>query len=105
MLEFRWDDAKAAANRQKHKVAFDEGAEAFLDPRSLLKHDPDHSDAEDRWILTGMSLKNRALTVVFAQEGDTIRLISARRATMRERNEYEQAHQHFDQEIGPPDEE
>jgi uncharacterized DUF497 family protein len=71
-------------------VSFDEAQEAFRDPRSVVRHDPDHSEEEDRWVLTGSTLADRLLTVVFTERGDTIRLISARRATRRERDVYEQ---------------
>lgn len=89
-LRFEWDPAKAAANLRKHGVSFEEAETAFSDERGLLLDDPDHSEAEDRFVLIGMSAVLRVLVVCHAQRvgGDTIRLISARRADSTERLDY-----------------
>jgi uncharacterized DUF497 family protein len=89
-LEFTWDDAKARANARKHGVSFDEARTAFLDEHARLLDDPDHSDDEDRFVLLGMSSAPRLLVVVHAyrEAGGLIRIISARKATPRERQAY-----------------
>jgi uncharacterized DUF497 family protein len=61
----------------------------FIDPLSRAYEDPDHSDHELRFLLVGHSLAGRILLVVHAEKDDTIRIISARRATLREREDYE----------------
>ena len=90
-LRFTWDARKAAANRRKHRVTFEEAATAFGDPLSLTIADPDHSAEEDRFVLLGMSSQRRLLVVVHVDQGaDEYRLISARPATRRERRQYEE---------------
>jgi uncharacterized protein len=86
---FEWDSAKAIANLQKHGVTFDEATTVFGDPLALLMADPDHSDAEERYLLLGMSSRKRLVVVAFAERPPRTRLISARRATRRERRRYE----------------
>ncbi len=87
---FEWDPAKAEANRRKHGVTFDEASTVFGDPLNLLMSDPDHSLAEERYLLLGMSNRRRLLVVAFAERPPRTRLISARRATRRERRRYEE---------------
>ena len=88
-LEFSWDAAKERANRRKHGVSFDEARSVFLDDNAKLIADPDHSDAEDRFVLLGLSYRLRALVVCHAYRDETeIRIISARKATRRERKQY-----------------
>lgn len=89
-MVYEWDPDKAAANLHKHKVSFAEAASVFLDPSALTFSDPDHSDEEDREITIGSSSKQRALFVSHCERGDRIRIISARRATRKERLHYEQ---------------
>jgi hypothetical protein len=86
---YEYDPEKAAANLHKHKVSFAEAASVFLDPLALTFSDPDDSDAEDREITIGMSSKQRVLFVSHCERGDRIRIISARRATRKERLRYE----------------
>jgi uncharacterized DUF497 family protein len=86
---FEWDSAKAVANAQKHGVTFDEASTVFGDPLALLMPDPDHSEGEARYVLLGMSAKQRLLVVAFAERPPRTRLISARRATRPERRGYE----------------
>lgn len=90
-LEFAWDSAKAAANLVKHGVSFEEASTAFGDPLSLTIHDPDHSDDETRFVLVGQSFTGKLLVVVHSEVEGSIRIISAREATGRERRSYEQA--------------
>jgi uncharacterized DUF497 family protein len=89
-VEFEWDPAKDAANRRKHGISFEEAASAFSDEHGRLIADPDHSEDEDRWVLLAMSARARMLVVVHCyREADAvIRIISARRATRRERRQY-----------------
>ena len=92
-LSFKWDPRKAATNRRKHGVSFEEAATVFSDDRALVIGDPDHSEAEDRFVLLGVSATLRVLVVVHCyREGDArIRLISARKATRSERAQYDAA--------------
>lgn len=89
-LEFSWDPDKARINQRKHGVSFEEAQTAFYDPSGLIIHDPDHSFAEDRFILLAMSLKLRLLIVCHAYKNldSQIRIISARKATKPEQNQY-----------------
>src|SRR5258708_5638972 len=89
-LKFEWDGNKAAQNLQKHSVTFQEAATIFGDPFSLTFSDPDHSNAEDRFITIGSSHRNRLLVVAHTDRHDRIRIISAREATRREREIYEE---------------
>ena len=86
---YECDPEKAAANLHKHKVSFDEAASVFLDPLALTFSDPDHSQEEDRAITIGASSKQRVLFVSHCERGDRVRIISARRATRKERVQYE----------------
>ena len=89
MLIFEWDPKKAETNLKKHGVSFEEGSTAFKDPLSLTIDDPLHSSDEERLILIGMSYNNRMLVIVHTEIRDNIRIISARKATKKERNYYE----------------
>lgn len=89
-LTFDWDPRKDAANRKKHKVSFEEAKTAFTDEFGRLIADPDHSDEEDRFILLGTSIHSHLLVVCHCvRDGETIRIISARKADKRERKTYE----------------
>lgn len=89
-IEFEWDSAKGTSNLLKHGVAFEEAATAFADPLSLTIPDPLHSQGETRFVLIGRSLAGRLLVVVHVERGDSIRVISARTATRKERKTYEE---------------
>ena len=90
MIDFEWDEAKAASNLRKHKVSFDEAQSVFFDEYAQQFFDSDNSDSEDRFILLGWSIKSRLLVVVQCEinEGKLIRLISARKATSKEKTFY-----------------
>lgn len=90
MLLFEWDPSKAKKNIKIHDISFDEASTAFKDTLSLTIYDPLHSDEEDRFSLIGNSFENRLLVVVHMERGDKIRIISARKATQKERNHYEE---------------
>ena len=88
-LRFSWDPRKAPANERKHGVSFDEATTVFLDERALLLDDPEHSSGEDRFLLLGLSSFMRLLVVCHCiRQGDTIRLINARKATNQEQRQY-----------------
>jgi len=89
-LRFDWDPRKSASNRAKHKVDFQEAATAFADEHALLIADPNHSDDEDRFVLLGLSEVARLLVVVhcYREADSVVRIISARIATRRERQQY-----------------
>jgi len=89
MLEFEWDPDKAVANANKHGITFEEAASVFGDPLSLTAYDPDHSQDEDRYITLGTSAEGRLLMISHTDRDDRIRIISARKATRRERKAYE----------------
>ena len=87
---FEWDEGKSRINLKKHGVSFDEARTAFLDENARVMSDPDHSTNEDRFILLGLSIRLRVVVVChcYRENEDVIRIISARKATAAERNEY-----------------
>ena len=87
---FEWDTGKAAANVKKHGITFDEASTVFADSLAILMLDPDHSVTEQRFLLLGMSNRHRLLVVAHAERPPYMRLISARRATPKERRTYEE---------------
>ena len=87
---FEWDGKKAESNARKHGLTFEEATTVFGDPLGLLMPDPDHSRGEERYLLLGMSTQRRLLVVAFTERAPRTRLISARRATRRERRRYEE---------------
>ena len=89
-LIFEWNGDKARQNIKKHGISFEEAATVFGDPSSLTIRDPLHSAHEERFVTVGYSYKYRLLVVVHTERGNTIRIISARRATRRERKTYEE---------------
>ena len=89
-LAFEWDPEKAHHNLSKHGVSLDEAGTVFGDLLSVTISDPDHSHGEERFITMGLSDQNRLLVVAHKDSGDSIRLISARRAGRSERREYEE---------------
>ena len=89
-LRFGWDPRKAAANKRRHGVTFEEAATAFGDGLSITVADPSHSIEEQRFVLVGRSDAGRILVVSHVERGDELRLISARLATRRERRDYEE---------------
>ena len=88
-FEFDWDINKARSNLSKHKISFDEGKTVFNDPFTITIDDLEHSLIEDRYIDIGRSAKGRLITVSYTEHGDTIRIISCRKATLTEQNNYE----------------
>ena len=89
-MEFEWDPEKAAANIRRRRVSFNEAATVLEDPLSTTFPNEAHSEDEMRFVTVGVSQRGRLLVVAHTERNDTIRIISARRATRRERAFYEQ---------------
>lgn len=89
-IRFVWDERKNAINKKKHGVSFEEGQTVFADDNALFMHDPDHSEDEDRFLLLGLSAIARLLVVChcYREESDTVRIISAWKATKSETSQY-----------------
>jgi len=94
MIEFEWDEAKAAANLKKHQVSFDEAKSIFFDEFGVQFFDDEHSSGEERFLMLGMSSSAKLLIVCHCERdhGVAIRIISARKATKRESAFYRGAH-------------
>ena len=88
---FEWDTAKAAINRRKHGVTFDEGSSIWDDPNVFFEFDSEHSGTEDRVKAIGFSEKNRLLSVIFTERDDAIRIITARKASAADQATYHEA--------------
>lgn len=89
-MDCRWDERKAASNRQKHGVTFAEACSVFEDSLAVIFDDPLHSNGEWREIIIGHSPYGRLLFVSFTERVDHIHIISARNATPTERRDYEE---------------
>ena len=89
-LKFEWDNNKNQINKKKHDVDFDEAKTVFYDVNALVIDDPEHSQDEERFIILGMSNKPSLLVVChcYRQSETVIRIISARKATKTETNQY-----------------
>lgn len=92
VLQLEWDERKAASNRRKHGVSFEEARTVFLDEDALQIPDPEHSDTEDRFVMLGLSSQLRTLVVChcYREDDQNIRIIAARKADRGERAQYEQ---------------
>ncbi len=90
MLRFEWDERKAKANQKKHAVSFEEAQTVFFDDSAIEFPDPDHSEEEKRFLMLGRSFRLRILVVshCFRKSESVIRIISARKATRKERTAY-----------------
>lgn len=87
-MRFRQDPKKAAANLRKHKVALADGEGVFGDPLAVTVEDPD-AEGERRFVAIGLGSAGELLVVVYTEEDDECRIISARRPTRKERKQYE----------------
>jgi uncharacterized protein len=87
-MRFRYDPAKATANLKKHGVSFADAEGVFQDPLAVTQEDPD-AQGERRFVAIGLGSAAELLVVVYAMRGEEVRLISARRATRKERITYE----------------
>ena len=86
MIRFEWDASKATANLRKHRISFEEAKSVFYDEFAVQFFDDEHSSDEDRFLLLGLSTGTRLLIVCHCErdDGEVIRIISARKATQRE---------------------
>lgn len=89
-MEFEWDPKKAISNLQKHKVSFEEASTALSDPMAATGSDPDHSIGEFRYVTFGISERGRLLVVAHTEQNETVRIISARLASKKEKKIYEE---------------
>ena len=91
-MRFEWNETKNVSNFKKHMVWFEEAQTIWADSSSIELFDDDHSDHEDRFVRIGHSSDSKLLLVVFCERdsGNVIRLISARKATKKERKDYEE---------------
>jgi len=89
-IRFEWDEKKHALNKRKHGVSFNEGQTVFADENGLLLDDPDHSHDEDRFILLGLCSNLRLMVVshTYRKDEAVIRIISARKASRSEQEQY-----------------
>jgi uncharacterized DUF497 family protein len=88
---FEWNSRKASANIKKHKVSFDEASTVFDDPLAHIFDDEDHGEEERREIIIGYSVLQRLIVVCFTERRKrVVRIFSARLATKREQNDYEE---------------
>ena len=88
-MKFNWDPSKAQENLLDHGISFEEATTVFGDPLAGTIPDPDHSVGEARFLTIGWTANGRLIVVSHLEEGDTIRIISAREATAHERKQYE----------------
>ena len=90
MIKFEWDLAKASSNKKKHDVSFEEAESVFYDEFAVQFFDEENSESEDRFLMLGFRSEARILIVCHCEreQGKTIRIISARKATQRESGYY-----------------
>ena len=89
-MRFTWDEKKAARNLVKHGISFEEAQTVFGDPLSDTFPDPDHSLGEHRFIITGSTESGKIVVVAHTDDGELVRIISARETTHGERKSYEE---------------
>ncbi|MCL2486442.1 MAG: BrnT family toxin [Oscillospiraceae bacterium] len=90
-IRFEWDKNKNLINQKKHKISFEEAKTVFYDEEARIIDDPEHSEEEDRFIILGLSKKANLLVVChcYKDSETVIRIISARKATRTEANQYQ----------------
>jgi uncharacterized protein len=89
-MKFEWDESKVAVNVEKHGVSCKEAETVFFNSLAVIFDDEAHSECERREIIIGHSQNSRLLFISFTERPNAIRIISARLATRREREDYEQ---------------
>jgi uncharacterized protein len=89
-MRFSWNPKKAASSLNKHGISFEEAATVFGDPLSDTFPDPYHSLEEDRFVILGSSESGKILVVAHTDDGELVRIISAREVTHGERKSYEE---------------
>ena len=94
MIKFEWDAAKAATNLKKHGISFDEAKSVFFDEFAIQFFDQENSVTEDRFLMLGMSNETNLLLICHCErdDGNSIRVISARKATKNESKNYQRGH-------------
>ena len=93
-MKFEWNTDKARRNVQKHGVSFSEALSVFKDVLSLTYSDTDHSAEEDRFLIIGLSSSENVLVISHTYRNDVVRIISARKATKKERYFYDNEARH-----------
>lgn len=88
-MRYTWDSKKAQTNLETHEVDFADAVGVFEDEYSLYQQDVFPTYGEDRFVVVGIDFLGRVLAVVYTYRGNVIRLVSARKATKQERNDYE----------------
>jgi len=90
MIEFEWNPSKAISNKKKHNVSFEEAQSVFYDDFGIQFYDEENSETEDRFLMLGLSNESKLLLVCHCEkeEGNIIRIISARKATKNESKLY-----------------
>lgn len=89
-LVFEWDERKARANKKKHGVSFEIAATIFEDPNAVTIYDDSNSKDEDRYVTIGVSASGPMVVVCHTDRRNRMRIISARKATTREKKQYEE---------------
>jgi uncharacterized DUF497 family protein len=89
-LRFEWDPKKAGTNLAKHGISFEEAVTVFADRLARILPDEEHSVNEFREIIVGHSAQHQLILVSFKETEENVRIISARKATSRERKDYEE---------------
>jgi hypothetical protein len=94
MIKFEWNPTKALTNVKKHGISFEEAKSVFFDDFALQFFDQENSGTEDRFLMLGMSIGTNLLLICHCErdDGNTIRLISARKATKNESKNYQRGH-------------
>jgi len=90
MINFIWDKNKAKLNLVKHNLSFEEAATVFTDPLAFVFDDVEHTRKEQRALIIGHTSKNKVIIVSFTERNQHIRIISARKATKKEKQDYEE---------------
>lgn len=92
MILFEWDETKNEKNQKKHGVAFEDAKTVFYDDHAILFDDPEHSVDEERFLIIGLA-ENNGICIIshcYRESADIIRIISARRATKKEKATYQE---------------
>lgn len=90
MINFIWDKNKAKLNFVKHNLSFEEAATVFADPLAFVFDDVEHTRTEQRALIIGHTSKSKVIIVSFTERDQHIRIISARKATKKEKQDYEE---------------
>ena len=95
-MQFIWDEEKNKKNIKNHGIDFETAARVFADPYRIEKYDGKHSDDEDRYVTIGsINGTTYIVMVAFTERGNAIRMISARKATSRERRAYYDSNEEY----------